>query len=335
MSKTPVTTRIGVVRGDGVGPEIIAAAERVFDALAVTLDITELPLTGAMLSEAGIDTLQDIGVLLKGPTHSDESGVTMSYALRDRFKLFANIRPALNLLPESRFGPIDLLLIRENLEGLYVGVEHYIPLGDDPRAVAESSGIITREGCNRVADFAFRYAIENERKTVTVVHKANILKALTGLFLETVRDAGERYAGSIAIEDRIVDACAMQLILNPAQFDVLLTTNMFGDILSDEITGLVGGPTMSASASFGATLAVFEPVHPPCAELAGQDQANPTGALLAAAMLLDHIGRRDAGERLRNALRRVYADRTLRTAELGGSTTTTAFTDAVIAAIAA
>jgi isocitrate dehydrogenase (NAD+) len=177
---------------------------------------------------------------LKGPLTTPVGGGlrSINVRLREQFQLYANVRPARTLVRGGRFEDIDLVLVRENLEGYYVGYEHYIPVGDDPRAVAQSVGINTREGCRRTAKWAFEYAVLHGRKKVTIVHKANILKVLTGLFLDTAREVGEGYRDRLEIEDRIVDNCAMQLVPNPWQFDVILTTNLFGDILSDEIAGL-------------------------------------------------------------------------------------------------
>ena len=181
------------------------------------------------------------------------------------------------------------MLVRENLEGLYVGFEHFIPLGDDPHAVAIGSGVNSRAGCRRgIAEYAFDYAVRNNRKKVTIVHKANILKALTGIFLETVGRWGKCYEGRVQMDERIVDACAMQLVLNPWQFDVIVTTNLFGDILSDEMAGLVGGLGMAPAANIGVDAAIFEAVHGSAPDLAGKGVANPIALLRAASMMVHH-----------------------------------------------
>jgi isocitrate dehydrogenase (NAD+) len=202
--------------------------------------------------------------------------------LREEFELYANVRPARTMVPGGRYENIDIVLIRENLEGLYVAFEHYIPVGDDHQAVAISSGVNTRAGSTRIAEFAFEYAVKHGRKKVTIIHKANVLKALTGLFLEAARTVAKRYEGRIAVDDRIVDACAMQLVLDPWQFDVILATNLFGDILSDEIAGLVGGLGMAPGANIGANAAIFEAVHGSAPDIAGKGVANPLAVLLAA-----------------------------------------------------
>ena len=187
-------------------------------------------------------TASDAPTGAKGPltTPAGDGYRSSTVRLREEFHLYANVRPARTLVPGGRYEDIDVVLVRENIEGLYVGFEHYIPIGDDPHAVAIGSGVNTRAGCRRIAEFAFEYAVRNGRKKVTLVHKANILKALSGLFLETAREVGKRYEGRLQIDERIVDVCAMQLVLNPWQFDVIVTTNLFGDILSNEMADLVG-----------------------------------------------------------------------------------------------
>jgi isocitrate dehydrogenase (NAD+) len=250
--------------------------------------------------------------------------------LREEFQLFANVRPVRTLLP-GRYDEIDLVLIRENLEGLYVGFEHYIPIGGDPHAVALGSGLNTRAECRRISEFAFRYALEHARKKVTVVHKANVLKALTGVFLETAMEVGQKYTDRLTIDDRIVDACAMQLVLHPWQFDVLLTTNLFGDILSDEMAGLVGGLGMTPGANIGEGAAIFEAVHGSAPDIAGRGIANPTALLLAAALMLEHVGEDKAAERLRAALLSTLREDEIRTPDLGGRATTAEFARAIVA----
>ena len=239
------------------------------------------------------------------------------------------------MLPGGRYENIDLVLVRENTEGLYVGFEHFIPIGDDPHGAAISSGVNTRAGCRRIAEFAFDYAVRNGRKKVTIVHKANILKALTGIFLETAREVGKRYEDRLQIEDRIVDACAMQLVLNPWQFDLILTTNLFGDILSDEIAGLVGGLGTAPGANIGTEAAIFEAVHGSAPDIAGRGIANPLALLLAAAMMLDHVGRQDLSQRLRRAIDDTLTVRKVRTGDLGGKASTGEFAAAIVAALAA
>jgi isocitrate dehydrogenase (NAD+) len=249
--------------------------------------------------------------------------------LREEFGLFANVRPVRTILPGQRYDKIDLVLIRENLEGLYVGFEHYIPIGDDPRAVAIGSGVNTKAGSRRIIDFAFDYALRHGRKKVTIVHKANVLKSLTGLFLEVGREVAKDYAGRVAMDERIIDACAMQLVLDPWQFDVLVTTNLFGDILSDEMAGLVGGLGLAPGANIGPNAAIFEAVHGSAPDIAGKGVANPTALLLAAGLMLDHLGKPELARRLRAAIDAVINLDKLRTSDMGGTASTRAFAEAV------
>jgi len=220
-----------------------------------------------------------------------------------------------------------LVLIRENTEGLYVGVEHFIGLGSDPRAAAESVMIITRHGSERIVRHAFEYARAHNRKKVTLAHKANILKCTQGLFLDVGREIAREYAGEIEFEDRIIDATAMQLVADPYRFDVLVMENMFGDILSDLMAGLVG---VAPAANLGKEAAVFEAVHGSAPDIAGKGIANPTSLLLSAAMLLDHVEQSETGDRLRRAISKTLADPATRTGDLGGKANTQEFTEAVI-----
>ena len=328
-----------LIAGDGIGPEIVAATVMVLDALhapfaweAHKAGMSGLEAFGDPLPEATLESIRRTRLALKGPlTTPIGAGYRSSNVrLREEFHLYANVRPARTLVPGGRYEDIDLVLVRENLEGLYVGFEHYIPIGDDPHAVAIGSGINTREGCRRVAEFAFEYALRNGRKKVTIVHKANILKALTGIFLETAREVGKRYEGRLEVDERIVDACAMQLVLDPWQFDVIVTTNLFGDILSDEMAGLVGGLGMAPAANIGMGAAIFEAVHGSAPDLAGKGAANPLALLLAAAMMLDHIQRSELAHQLRNAIHQTLNVDKVRTADLGGTASTNEFAQAII-----
>ncbi|HEY4297334.1 MAG TPA: isocitrate/isopropylmalate family dehydrogenase, partial [Paraburkholderia sp.] len=238
--------------------------------------------------------------------------------------------PVRTIVP-GRYDDIDIVLVRENIGGLYVAHEHYIPIGDDPHAVAVLTGMNTREGCRRIARHAFDYAVEHGRKKITIVHKANVLKALTGLFLETAREVARDYEGRVAVDDRIVDACAMQLVLNPWQFDMLLCTNLFGDILSDQLAGLVGGLGLAPGANIGADAALFEAVHGSAPDIAGRGIANPVSQMLAAGLMLDHVGYGELAQRLSLAIRQTLNDDNVRTPDLGGKASTTLFADAVIA----
>ncbi|MCK5770859.1 isocitrate/isopropylmalate family dehydrogenase [Algiphilus sp.] len=339
MSSASQRIPVTLLSGDGIGPEIIAATRRVIDALDAPFAWDEQPAGlgaleshGDLLPSCTLDSIRRNGLALKGPlTTPVGSGFrSINVRMREEFQLYANLRPARTIIDGGRYEDIDLVLVRENLEGFYVGYEHYIPVGGDPKAVAESAGINTREGCRRIAEWTFDYAVRHGRRKVTIVHKANILKLLTGLFLETAREVGERYKDQLIIEDRIVDNCAMQLVLNPWQFDVLLTTNLFGDILSDQIAGLIGGLGMAPGGNIGKDAAIFEAVHGSAPDIAGKGIANPSALLLAAAMMLEHVDRHDSAERLRIALRATLVEDGVRTGDLGGSATTEQFADALI-----
>ncbi|MHA7834667.1 MAG: isocitrate/isopropylmalate dehydrogenase family protein, partial [Algiphilus sp.] len=292
MSQASQRIPATLLTGDGIGPEIVRATRRILEALGAPFDWDEQPAgLGAMethgdpLPECTLESIRRTQLALKGPlTTPVGSGIrSINVRLREEFQLYANLRPARSIVDGGRFDDIDLVLVRENLEGFYVGYEHYIPVNGDPKAVAESAGINTREGCRRIAKWTFDYAVRNGRKKVTIVHKANILKKLTGLFLESAQEVGKDYADKLTIEERIVDNCAMQLVLNPWQFDVLLTTNLFGDILSDEIAGLVGGLGMAPGGNIGKDAAIFEAVHGSAPDIAGKGIANPCALLLASA----------------------------------------------------
>jgi len=328
-----------LIDGDGIGPEIVSAAIEVLEAAGGHFEwdvqlagMEGLAKTGDPLPEATIESIRRTRLALKGPLTTPVGGGyrSVNVALREMFTLFANVRPAKSLFRGGRFEDVDLVLVRENTEGLYVGVEHFIAIDDDPRAVAEPSGIITRFGCRRIACFAFEYALRHGRKKVTVVHKANILKKLTGLFLETVLDIGREYQDRLQIEERIVDNCAMQLVINPQQFDMILTTNMFGDILSDEMAGLVGGLGTTPGANIGANAAIFEAVHGSAPDIAGQGIANPTAVIMAGAMMLDYIGLTGPAERVRRAVSLTLDEDRIRTRDLGGRATTAELTRAVV-----
>jgi isocitrate dehydrogenase (NAD+) len=254
---------------------------------------------------------------------------SVNVQLRKEFELFANIRPARSFVPGGRFSDVNIVLVRENLEGLYVGVEHFIAIGGDPRAVGESTAIVTRAGCERIIRYAFEYALRHNRKKVTIVHKANILKMVSGLFLEVGKRIQKEYEGRVASNDMIVDNCAMQLVLRPEQFDVMVTTNMFGDILSDEVSGLVGGLGLAPGANIGTHASIFEAVHGSAPDIAGKGIANPAAQMLAAAMMLDHLDEIKHGNKLREAIEKTIVEDNVRTRDLGGNASTREFGDAV------
>jgi len=340
MTAAAKTIPATLIPGDGIGPEVSDAVLEALDALGDPFRWETCKAGMAGVAECGdplppetLASIRRTRLALKGPLTTPIGGGFRSsnVRLREEFQLYANLRPARTLVPGGRFDDIDLVLVRENLEGLYVGFEHYIPVGDDPRAVAMGSGVNTRAGSRRIAGFAFDYAARNGRKKVTIVHKANVLKALTGLFLEAAREVAKRYEGRVACDDRIVDACAMQLVMNPWQFDVIVTTNLFGDILSDEIAGLVGGLGMAPAANIGTDAAIFEAVHGSAPDIAGKGVANPLALMLTAAMMLDHAGEQDKGGRLRAAIDGALREDRVRTGDLGGKASTRDFTRAVVA----
>jgi isocitrate dehydrogenase (NAD+) len=332
--KIPAT----LIPGDGIGPEVSDATVEVLDALGSPFawDVQKAGMAGVEASgdplpPATLASIRKTRLALKGPLTTPLGGGYRSsnVRLREEFELYANLRPARTLVP-GRYEDIDIVLVRENLEGLYVGIEHYIPVGDDEHAVAIGSGVNTRAGARRAIEFAFDYAVKNKRRKVTIVHKANVLKALTGLFLETGREVAKKYEGRIECDDRIVDACAMQLVLDPWRFDVIVTTNLFGDILSDEIAGLVGGLGMAPAGNIGTDAAIFEAVHGSAPDIAGKGIANPLALMLSAAMMLDHVGMQDKAKRLRAAIDTVLCKDNIRTGDLGGKAKTKEFTKAVI-----
>jgi isocitrate dehydrogenase (NAD+) len=327
----PTAIAATLIPGDGIGPEIVDATLAALDALGAPFEWDR-----QCAGLEGVKSAGDPRLALKGPLETPSGGGYRSsnVRLREAFNLYANLRPARTIIPGGRFDNIDLVVVRENLEGLYIGHEHYIPIDGDPHAVAMATGVNTRQGSRRLLEFAFEHAIATGRKKVTIVHKANIMKALTGIFLETGQQLWEqKYKGRIAMDTVIIDACAMKLVLNPWQFDVLVTTNLFGDILSDLVAGLVGGLGMAPGANIGTDAAIFEAVHGSAPDIAGKGLANPTALLLAAGMMLDHVGLKDRGDRLRRAIDATLNVDKVRTGDLGGSATTVAFTKALVGRI--
>jgi isocitrate dehydrogenase (NAD+) len=336
---TPESIPATLIPGDGIGPEISAAAVEILDALGKPFvwDVQQAGMAAAEktrdpLPPALLDSIRRTRLALKGPLTTPVAGGfrSVNVRLREEFQLYANLRPARTMISGGRYEDIDIVLVRENLEGFYIGFEHYIPIDGDPHAAAISSGINTRAGSRRIAEFAFDYALKNGRKKVTIVHKANVLKALSGIFLETAREVAKKYDGKVAMDDRIIDACAMQLVLKPWQFDVILTTNLFGDILSDEIAGLVGGLGVAPGANIGPDAAIFEAVHGSAPDIAGKGIANPLALLLAAALMLDHVGHHNAAVKLRGAIDGALRDDGVRTGDLGGRATTRDITQAIV-----
>ncbi|MEO7083794.1 MAG: isocitrate/isopropylmalate family dehydrogenase [Gemmatimonadaceae bacterium] len=335
-----MSRQVTLIPGDGIGPSISAATVRIVEASGADIEwdtqlagLAGVARFGDPIPEATLDSIRRTKLALKGPleTPVGEGFRSINVALRKTFDLYANVRPAYSIVPGGRYTDLDLVLIRENTEGLYVGIEHYIKVGDDPRAAAESTAIITRLGSERIVRYAFEYAVKHGRKKVTLVHKANILKFSQGLFLDVGRVVAQEYSGKIAFEERIVDAMAMNLVLHPERFDVIVTTNLFGDILSDQISGLVGGLGLAPGANIGNSGAIFEAVHGTAPDIAGKGVANPGALVLAACMLLEHVGDLDRAKRIRTALETTIQEGQTVTRDLGGTASTDEFTDAVIA----
>jgi isocitrate dehydrogenase (NAD+) len=333
--KIPAT----LIPGDGIGPEITQSVVAILDKLGAPFvwdtqqgGLAGVAASGDPLPGVTLDSIRRTKLALKGPLTTPVGGGfrSVNVRLREEFHLYANLRPAHTLVPGGRFENIDLILVRENLEGLYVAFEHFIAVGDDPHAVAISTGMNTRDGARRIIRFAFEHAIKLGRKKVTLVHKANVLKALTGVFLETGLEMAKEYEGRVACDDRIIDACAMQLVLNPWQFDVIVTTNLFGDILSDLIAGLVGGLGAAPGANIGEKAAIFEAVHGSAPDIAGKGLANPTALLLAAGLMLDHVGEVPAAAKLRQTIDAVLNEDKIRTRDLGGAASTQEYTTAIL-----
>ena len=332
---------ITVIPGDGIGPEVTDATLTVLKAAGADLeyDMQQAGLIALQeqrnpLPQSTLDSAEEHRIMLKGPltTPSGSGFRSINVEMRKAFDLYSNVRPVRTLVPGGRYEDIDLVLIRENTEGLYVGVEHYIGMHGDPRAAAESVMIITRFGAERICRCAFEYARANGRKKVTLAHKANILKYTQGLFLDVGREVAKEYP-DIEFEDRIIDATAMLLVLDPYQFDVLVMENMFGDILSDLMAGLVGGLGFAPAGNIGTDAAMFEAVHGSAPDIAGQGVANPTGLLMSACMLLDHVEQEDVATRVRAAVDHVIMGETHRTVDMGGNAGTKQYTEALVRAL--
>jgi isocitrate dehydrogenase (NAD+) len=330
---------VTLIPGDGIGPAITQAVVRIVEAAGAQIEwethqagVAALESSSTPLPQETIDSIRRTRLALKGPL-TTPVGVgfrSINVALRKEFDLYSNVRPARTIVPGGRYEGIDLVLIRENTEGLYSGVEHYIGIGDDPRAAAESVMLVTRFGVNRILRYAFEYAVSHGRKKVTLAHKANILKFTQGLFLDMGKEIAKEYEGRVEFEDRIIDATAMMLVMDPYRFDVIVCENMFGDILSDQIAGLVGGLGLAPGANIGKDAAIFEAVHGSAPDIAGKNIANPAALLLAAVMMLQHMEMRDQAARITKALEATIQAGDSLTPDLGGSGTTDSFTDAVL-----
>src|SRR5688572_4035981 len=328
---------ITLIAGDGIGPEVSSAVVRILEAAGLDVEweshlagVLALERHGATLPDSLLESIRRNKVALKGPVTTPVGGgfTSINVGLRKALDLFVNLRPVWNIPSvASKYEGIDLVIVRENTEDLYSGLEHEVVPG-----VVESLKIITEEASERIARFAFEYARKHKRHRVTAVHKANIMKMADGLFLRTVQKVANEYP-DIVCDDRIVDAACMQLVMHPEKFDVLLLPNLYGDIVSDLCAGLVGGLGVVPGANLGEGCAVFEAVHGSAPDIAGKNLANPTALLLSALMMLDHIGEQDAGRRIRGALERVLQAGDVRTRDLGGQASTTEFTDAICRAV--
>ncbi|MCC6549187.1 MAG: isocitrate/isopropylmalate dehydrogenase family protein [Ignavibacteriaceae bacterium] len=307
--------KITLIPGDGIGPEISKAVVRVIHASGVEIDwdvqdagLAALAKFHDPLPQQVIDSVARNTVALKGPltTPIGKGFRSVNVALRKEFELYVNQRPAKTFkgIKTLYFDHIDLMIFRENLEEFYSGIEHYI---DSSRSAAETIGIITKRGSERIIRYAFEYARTHGRKKVTLVHKANILKYTGGLFLDVGIDVAKDYP-DVQFDDKIVDNMAMQMVMNPYQFDVIVTTNLFGDILSDLASGLVGGLGVAPGANIGDGVAIFEAVHGSAPDIAGQNIANPSALLLGAVMMLDYIGEKDAAQQIEKAVAKVIED---------------------------
>jgi isocitrate dehydrogenase (NAD+) len=327
----PVT----LIPGDGIGPELAEATRRVLDATGVGFEWEVQEAGEAMIAEHGtplpepvLDSIRRNKVALKGPITTPVGGGFRSanVTLRQALGLYANVRPARSMKGlETRYEDVDLVVVRENTEDLYAGIEHMV--GPD---AAESIKIITRAASERIARYAFEYAVSNGRRKVTAVHKANIMKLSDGLFLESCRTVAAAYEGRVEFEDRIVDNMCMQLVQKPDLYDVMVLPNLYGDIVSDLCAGLVGGLGVAPGANIGTEAAVFEPVHGSAPKYAGQNKANPTALILSGVLMLRHLGEQTAAEQVEKALRSVIADGRRTTYDLGGEAGTREFADAII-----
>ncbi|WP_412070466.1 isocitrate/isopropylmalate dehydrogenase family protein [Rubrivirga sp. IMCC43871] len=319
-----------LIPGDGIGPEVMEAAVAVVEATGVEFDwdrqeagMDAFEETGEPLPQATIDSIDRTRLAYKGPltTPVGTGFRSINVKIRQHFDLYANVRPC-ETLPNTKgpFENVDLVLYRENTEGLYAGIEYF----DEKNQIADSIARHTRTGCERIIRFAFKDAQRRGRKRLTLVHKANILKQTGGMFLSIGRQIAEDNPG-IAFDDRIVDNMAMQLVIHPQDYDSIVTTNLFGDILSDLMSGLVGGLGVTGSANIGDDCAVFEAVHGSAPDIAGQGIANPTAVIRSGEMMLKYLGKDHAAEAIRKALHDVYSDQTALTADLGGTATTAEF----------
>jgi isocitrate dehydrogenase (NAD+) len=335
-----VPTPVTLIPGDGIGPSIADATVRVLDAVGADLawDVQVAGQAGVAryhdpMPEATLDSIRRTRVALKGPleTPVGEGFRSVNVAMRKAFDLYANVRPAHVILRGGKFDKVDIVLVRENTEGLYIGIEHYTRIGDDPKAAATSLAVITRFGSERVLRYAFEYAGGARAAEDHARPQGEHPQVLAGALPRRGREVAREYEGRVEFETQIVDAMAMKLVIAPEQFDVIVTTNLFGDILSDLISGLVGGLGLAPGANIGVNAAIFEAVHGTAPDIAGKNVANPGALILAAAMMLDHLGQRDKGDRIRACFEHQVREGRNLTRDLGGTAGTDAFTDELVA----
>jgi len=332
MTKQTIT----VIPGDGIGPDIIDATIKILDKAGCDFNyeyadagLIALEKHGELVPEETLKLIKKNKVSLKGPltTPVGEGFTSINVTLRKHFKLYANLRPVLSFKgTKARYENIDILTVRENTQGMYSGAGQVV---SEDGTQAEALSIVTRDGAERILNFAYETAVKEGRKKVTAVHKANILKSTSGLFLKVAREVAARYP-EIESTEMIVDNCCMQLVMNPEQFDVIVTTNLFGDILSDLCAGLVGGLGMAPGANIGDDCAIFEAVHGSAPDIAGKNLANPTSVILAAIQMLEYLDMGDKAENIRAAITDVIASGDRTTRDLGGSHGTSDFTEAVL-----
>lgn len=332
MAKQTIT----VIPGDGIGPDIIDATIKILDKAGCDFEyeyadagLTALENHGDLVPESTLALIEKNKITLKGPltTPVGEGFTSINVTLRKHFQLYANVRPVLSFKgTKARYENIDIITIRENTEGMYSGLGQTVSADGNQ---AEAMSLVTREGAERIVTFAYETAIKEGRKKVTAVHKANILKSTSGLFLKVAREVAARYP-QIESTEMIVDNCCMQLVMNPEQFDVIVTTNLFGDILSDLCAGLVGGLGMAPGANIGNGCAIFEAVHGSAPDIAGKNLANPTSVILAAIQMLEYLGMADKADNIRRAITEVIESGDRTTRDLGGTHGTSDFTQAVL-----
>lgn len=333
---------VTLIKGDGIGPSIMDEAVKIIDASGVKIQweeahagLSAYEQFGTPLPDATMESIDRTRLAFKGPLTTVVGGSgfrSINVALRQKYDLYANVRPAKNWAGvKTRFDDVDIVIVRENTEGLYAGLEHYLTPKKD---IAESLAVVTRTGSERIIEYAFKYAQDNNRKKVTVCHKANILKYTQGLFLDVAREIAPKYP-DIQFDEKIIDAACMHMVMDPTKFDVVVCTNMFGDILSDLTAGLVGGLGLIPGANIGKDAALFEAVHGSAPDIAGKNLANPTAVIMAGVMMLHHLGEHEAADKVQNAVEKVVNEGKFVTPDLNPQSTcgTVEMGNAIVAAM--